>query len=257
MRIQSGLAHHPIPYLRNEFAGMHFRFKQFSIRQERCPVKINTDGVLLGAWVNTNASTKILDIGTGTGVIALMLAQRNPHAFIDAVEINEEAAGQAAENILSSPWSNRIKVHLQRIQDFVCTNHSGYDLIVSNPPYFISGTPSSHSGKRIGRHASSLPHEELIYSVQSLLNSKGSFGCILPVREGEKFVEMGVSYGLYPRRITEVFPDKNKKMERLLLELSRSSTSSPYRDQICIRQAESGDYSDRYREITRAFYLRF
>ncbi|NJL74592.1 MAG: methyltransferase [Saprospiraceae bacterium] len=139
-----------------------FQFKQFSITQDRCPMKVGTDGVLLGAWAEVSQAKNILDVGAGTGLIAIMLGQRTSDAEIDAVEIDEIACAQATENIERVAWSSRLKVFPISIQDYVKTSSKTYDLIVSNPPFFTGGTFSDKQDRASVRHAIKLPHGDLL-----------------------------------------------------------------------------------------------
>ena len=151
-----------------------FAFKQFTIKQDRCAMKVGTDAVLLGCWVIPNGSKTILDIGTGTGVIALMLAQKTD-AFIDAIDIDENAVKQAQENISDSKFSQRIKVTLNSFQDYSKDTDKRFDLIVSNPPYFEQSLKSTDEQRSQARHAYVLPFEELLDGVVKILNPKGNF----------------------------------------------------------------------------------
>ncbi len=146
-----------------------FYFKQFTVQQDRCAMKIGTDGVLLGAWAEVTGARQVLDIGTGSGVIALMLAQRAEKALIHAVEVDEDAYGQACENVQAAPWAGRMSVFHAAIQDYVQTSGQQYDLIVSNPPFFSGGTFSASQDRNSVRHTVKLPHGDLLQAVRKLL----------------------------------------------------------------------------------------
>ena len=169
-----------------------FNFKQFSIEQDQCPMKVGTDGVLLGAWVDTSNTENILDIGTGTGLIAIMLAQRTQTAQIDAVEIDNHACSQAQANMEASPWNDRLKSIESSIQDFAKLSQTEYDLIVSNPPFFTGGTLSAQNDRNNVRHTVKLPNGELLSSARRLLKKDGRFCVVLPLIEGLRFKELSL-----------------------------------------------------------------
>ena len=162
-------------------ANPFFTFKQFTIRHDRCAMKVGTDGVLLGAWTSVDHSHRLLDIGTGTGLIALMLAQRCPQAFITAIDIDAEAVEQARENALSSPWKDRVEVLLQDICTFPANQQ--FDTIVSNPPYFIDSLKCPDDQRNTARHTDTLDAERLLASVARLLTDDGRFSIILPAEQ--------------------------------------------------------------------------
>lgn len=232
-----------------------FRFKAFAVRQNRCPMKVGTDGVLLGAWVGVEPEDRrILDIGTGTGLLALMLAQRTP-ARIEAVEIDEQSALEARDNVLASPWSDRIGV--------VCTDVQTYDpgcrfdLIVSNPPFYVDSLVSPDGGRTRVRHAEALPFEALRDAVLRLLAPDGRFALVLPPPEAARFVALAAGR-LFVRRRTEVCPTPGRGVRRWLLELGRTPCTTPETDRLVIARGNaSGDYTPEYRALTRDFYLKF
>lgn len=169
--------------------GTSFAFKQFIIKQDKCAMKVGTDAVLLGAWVIPNGSKQILDIGTGTGVVALMLAQKT-EAHIDAIDIDENAFIQAKQNVSESKFANQVSVIHSSLQDYSKITSNKYNLIVTNPPYFEQSLKSSDEQRSFARHADVLPFEELIEGVTKLLDQKGKFCLILPTLEAEKFRAM-------------------------------------------------------------------
>lgn len=234
-----------------------FRFKAFSVDHNENAMKVGTDGVLLGAWANTSNRMKILDIGTGTGLIALMLAQKNNNAQITAVEIDEKAATLAQNNVNNSPWSSRIIVINQSIQNYARKAAEKYDLIVSNPPFFSGGTFSSSQDKALIRHTVKLAHSELLSSVRSLLQSDGSFEVILPYIEGLRLIELAKTYGLHAQHMTTVYPDESKKAERLLISFGKSACDQPMNESLYIRDETTKDYSNPYKALTKDFYINF
>lgn len=230
-----------------------FRFKQFVVRQDRCAMKVGTDGVLLGSWVNAGESGRILDIGTGTGLIALMMAQKSD-AVIDAIDIDEEATGQAAENFYLSPWSSRLNAIRQSVQEFSSHTPNRYDLIVSNPPYFMGAHLSPSEARNIARHMDdALSIEELTDCVTRLLNPEGRFCVILPYMEGMKFLEYAELHGLYACHLTKVKTKIDKQEKRLMMEFE-SVRKELVKDELVI-QEEDMSYSQEYIELTREFYM--
>ena len=159
-----------------------FRFKQFTIHQDACAMKVGTDGVLLGVLADVTAATHLLDIGTGTGLVALMLAQRNPSMSIDAIEIDSKAAKQAAENVAQSPWP-QIRVHCAALQTY--TANQPYNLIVSNPPYFVNSLKAPKAARTTARHTDSLSFNELVEGVDRLLSPAGHWVQEWPDRFGD------------------------------------------------------------------------
>jgi len=233
-----------------------FRFKKFEIYQDKCSMKVNTDGVLLGAWSNINQSKNALDIGTGTGIIAMMLAQRNPFLKVTAVEIEIEAYLQAKNNMEQSIFGERLIAVHSSLQDYVNIAEIQFDLIISNPPFFTGGTFSSNENKANVRHTIKLSHSDLLLSVKKLLASDGYFDVILPYIEGLRFVEMADKYDISLVRMTEVRSRINKGIERLLLRFKHGVTSDFVRDEFVIYQGNGAkDYSEEFTSLTKDFYL--
>ena len=189
-----------------------FRFRQFTVHQERCAMKVSTDGVLLGAWTQCEGAQRVLDIGTGTGLLALMIAQRC-QARIDAVEIDPDACEQAKENFQSSPWSERLQLVAMSFQAFCKTNPEPYELILSNPPYFSNSLRSADEKRNTARHNSTLLPKELITGVEALLKDQGICSLILPFDEGQQLIGQAEAQGLYCSRVTEVKGDREKSTQ--------------------------------------------
>ncbi len=218
-------------------------------------MKVGTDGILLGAWANVESASSILDIGAGTGLIAIMLAQRSPAADIHAVEIDVEACAQAAANMENSPWAERLKAIHSSIQDYAKLSPYRYDLIVSNPPFFSGGTFSSSQDKTSVRHTIKLPHGDLLIAVRSLLSEQGKFCAVLPSMEGLRFVELAKRYGIYCTKTTAVKPLEGKPVERLLLQFERMEKEMA-KDELTIQKgAGANNWTEAFVELTGAFYL--
>lgn len=232
-----------------------FQFKQFSVNQSDCTMMVGTDGVLLGAWADADGAAKVLDIGTGTGLIALMLAQRLPGAEIHAVEISKEATQLAQENIAATPWKDRMKVFNMPVQDFAKFTDHQYDLIISNPPFFSGGTFSKKEDKNIARHTVRLPNGDLLNAVRRLLSKSGRFVVILPYLEGLRFEEMARQYHFYLTKKTEVLPNEGKPVERLLMEFAYEEAPT-IQETLVIETDKRHVYTAEYVDLTKDFYLK-
>jgi tRNA1Val (adenine37-N6)-methyltransferase len=228
-----------------------FHFKQFSIYQDRCAMKVGTDGVLLGAWVEIGDEKRILDIGTGTGLIALMLAQRS-NAFIDAIEIEKAAAEQAKGNIFNSPWANRVTVRAVSLQEYFPDTF--FDLIVSNPPYFTNSQQNPGSKRELARHTHALSPFELIEGICRLIQQNGRFALIYPADSFDVIKDMACARGFSAKRITRILPTPNSIARRILAEFSFSNNETDY-DEIIIEENGRYQYSQKFKELTGEFYL--
>lgn len=236
--------------------GNTFAFKLFTIVQDKCAMKVGTDAVLLGAWAKCNAkSCYILDIGTGTGVIALMMAQKYNVALIDAIDIDHNAYLQAQENVASSNWNNRINVFETSLQQFQ-TNYK-YNIIISNPPYFINSSKTPHESRTNARHSDLLPYEELVDGVIRLLEDEGCFFVILPQKEGELFIELAESKKLFLNKLTRVKTKHNSPISKRLLMQFGFKRNNFFEDELVIETEERHQYSEEYKELTKDFYLNF
>lgn len=232
---------------------MVFHFKQFSISQKQTAMKVGTDGVLLGAWSNTNGSTA-LDIGTGTGLIALMLAQRNPDLKIDAVEVDRSATREARINFEASPWINRLNVIQTTVQEYA--PDAIYDIIVCNPPYFINSTKAPEASRQTARHTDTLSHQDLCVAVQRLLSGSGSFNIVLPVEEAQQFIQEAEKHQLHLNRKCVVFPKPESNPKRWLMEFSFQK-GELNKENITIETEKRHEYSKEYLTLTKDFYLNF
>jgi len=233
----------------------YFKFKKFTINQDKCAMKVGTDGVLLGAWVNCENANSVFDIGTGTGLIALMIAQRSK-ARIDAIEIDKVASEQAQENVMNSPWAEKINIEHKSLQDFLIHCDIKYDLIISNPPYFQNSLYAPDEKRTNARHNSNLEFEDIICGALKLLNDDGVLSVILPYLEGAMFILKAVESGLYCVRQTNVLSNPGKEPKRLLLEFMK--IKKPLVEQeIIIELNKRHVYSDAYKNLTKDFYLAF
>ena len=232
-----------------------FSFKKFVIEQDRCAMKIGTDGVLLGAWTPIeNNPFSILDIGAGTGVIALMLAQRSNAEQIDALEIDEEAYEQSVDNFENSPWSDRLFCFHAGLDEFVEEPEDEYDLIVSNPPFYTDDYKSENEQRDLARFADAMPFEDLIEAAALLLSENGIFAVIIPFKEEENFLALATAYELFPLKITRVKGTPTTEIKRSLLAFSRNENSVITIDELSIETSRH-QYTSEYIELTKDFYL--
>lgn len=235
-----------------------FRFKQFEIAQDQCAMKVGTDATILGAWAMITDAASILDIGTGTGVLALMVAQRNALAAITALEFDEAAYLQAKSNFENSSWKKRLKIIHSAVQHFQ-TNEK-FDVIISNPPFYSHDkhlSPAEVSRRR-ARSTETLTYDDLCRSVALLLKQNGSFQLIIPIESGNEFIEIAKEKGLFLYHKTTIFPSVQKPAKRLLLGFS--NVSEAYcEDQLVIRKEGSGnhDYSPEFVELLKDFLIVF
>lgn len=238
-------------------ANNYFEFKQFRIDQDGSAMKVGTDGVLLGAWADISEANTILDIGTGTGLIAMMAAQRtNEKTVIDAVEIEESSYQQALSNFANCPWASRINAYHSSFQDFCQSQGAKYDAIVSNPPYFLNGLNAKEESRTKARHADHLPFEELIAGSIKLLSEKGTLSVVLPVEEGELFIRLARLSGFCLKRKVSVLPNPGKPAKRYLLEFSVQTCDLQISD-LRVENGQRHVYSPEYIALTKDFYLKF
>jgi tRNA1Val (adenine37-N6)-methyltransferase len=232
-----------------------FQFKKFTISQEGATHKVGTDGVLLGAWVNVNNCKSILEIGTGSGVIALMLAQRGGEGVkIEALEIQHEDAVQAKKNVANSRWCNQIKVHEIAAQKF--SPGVDYDLIVSNPPFFTNSMLPPGDKRIKVRHTESLSFDDLLATARRFLKVDGRFAVILPTAESRLFKDIAFTkYQLFCIRQCEFRTRVDKPVERLLMEFSRDG--KPTVKEELLLYNEDNEWSEQYQKLTADFYLKF
>jgi tRNA1Val (adenine37-N6)-methyltransferase len=233
-----------------------FTFKKFTLEQDRCAMKVGTDGVLLGAWTPIEHDPySILDIGAGTGLIALMLAQRSFAEQIDALEIDEEAYEQATDNFENSPWNDRLFCFHAGLDEFVDEPEDEYDLIVSNPPFYSEDYKTDNEQRDLARFTDALPFEDLIEAADLLLSEKGIFAVIIPFKEEEKFITLAEEFELYPIKITRVKGTPITEIKRSLLAFSRTKSTDFLIDELVIETARH-QYTPDYIELTKEFYLK-
>jgi tRNA1Val (adenine37-N6)-methyltransferase len=232
----------------------YFRFKQFTVWQDQCAMKVCTDACILGAYADVASAGQILDIGAGTGLLSLMLAQRSP-ASIDAVEMDDKAYQQANQNVARSPFSDRIRVHHGRIQDFTAPEPGSYDLIISNPPFFKNHLRSPDPGRNEALHTATLSFAELLDAIVHLLHPTGKCSILLPVYESRLLEEAASSRGLFTVQRLQVRHSPKHPLFRTVTTIAKAPV--PVREEeLCIYEDEQV-YSEAFRTLLRDYYLIF
>lgn len=236
-------------------ANTYFQFKQFRVEQDRCAMKVCTDACIQGAYTRTTEPTKhLLDIGTGTGLLSLMLAQRYPHLLIDAVEIEPIALEQARQNVANSPWASAIRLHQTDIRHF--TPEHRYELIISNPPFYPAHLQSGNQRKNQAHHHESLSFEALATAVKRLLTADGICSILLPPRQAQEFSQLAEKEGLHLQHELVVQESAAHKPHRSIRFYSQPYKKSPSIDRLIIRD-EEGNYSSQFRQLLQPYYLIF
>lgn len=235
---------------------MSFQFKQFTLHQDRCAMKVGTDAVLLGAWTPIPKDIfSVLDIGSGTGILSLMLAQRTLAEQIDAIEIDEEAYEQCVENFENSNWGDRLFCYHAGLDEFVEEmEDESYDLIISNPPFYTDEYKSDTEKRNLARFEDALPFEELIESAANLLNEFGIFSVIIPFKEEKRFIQLASEFHLYPFKITRVKGNKTSEIKRSLLAFTWDEQIT-IEDELTI-EVTRHQYTQEYIQLTKEFYLK-
>lgn len=235
---------------------LNFRFKQFTVWHDQCAMKVGTDGVLLGAWCPLpEKRSRILDVGTGSGLIALMLAQRCPDAEIDAIDIDEAAVKQAQANFAASPWSERL--HAQRIslQEYQLSSiNYQFDLILSNPPYFVDSLKNPDKQRQTARHTDSLSYRDLLRCSAQLLSENGRLALILPAEAETIIFAEAKRVGLFAERLTHVYSKSGKPLKRILVAFKKGAGGCCETNDFHI-ESETSSRSEEYAKLTEEFYL--
>jgi len=232
-----------------------FRFKQFTIQQENAAMKVGTDGVLLGAWTSVpGPGSSVLDIGTGTGLVALMIAQRTKDVRVDTLEIDPSSAMQAEENFQNSPWQEQLNSIHSSFQDYAARCKTQYDLIICNPPYFTGSYKTPSKEKNLARHDDSLSLEEIFRDSVPLMKETTVISLILPVDKEARAFNLVHEHQMYCRRLTRVFPAPGKSIHRVLLELS-FIPGKCLEDHLTIETEMRHRYTDKFKYLVNEFYL--
>jgi len=234
-----------------------FQFKQFSLQQDRCAMKVGTDGVLLGAWAPIDHKPySVLDIGAGTGLIALMLAQRSQAEQVDAIEIDENAFEQCVDNFENSPWNDRLFCFHASLDDFMDDlEDEAYDLIVSNPPFYSEDFKTENESRDLARFQDALPFEDLVEAASVLLSESGVLAVIVPFKEEARLIALAKECDLFPLKITRVKGTPTAEIKRSLVAFSFAETHELSIDELVIETARH-QYTEDYIALTKDFYLK-
>ncbi len=233
-----------------------FSFKNFNINQDRCAMKIGTDAVLLGAWCPIdNKPFSVLDIGAGTGILSLMLAQRTSAEQIDALEIDENAYEQCVENFEASPWSDRLFCYHAGLYEFVEEPEEEYDIIISNPPFYSEDYKTENTQRDLARFQDAMPFEELVEAADLLLSENGIFAVIIPFKEEERFIDLCAEAELFPIKVTRVKGSYTTPIVRSLLAFKRYELSVLEANELVI-EINRHEYTNDYIALTQDFYLK-
>ena len=231
-----------------------FRFKKFTIHQDKCAMKVGTDGVLLGAWTDPRLATKIADIGTGTGLIAIMLAQKS-NASVTGIEIDTGAATQAKENMSNTLWKDRLNVVEADIKDYYPHHEAEFDLIVSNPPFFNENTKGYSEKRNIARHTDGLSFGLLVEAVSFILKEDGRFSVIIPATSAQEFISEAIRHKLSLTRKTEVITKLGTPAKRVMMEFCKNTSNNATTEYAQLLLSENGNKSQEYINLTSDFYL--
>ena len=232
-----------------------FRFKQFSVAQEHCAMKIGTDAVLLGAWADVDSQpNSILDIGAGTGVLTLMLAQRSGAELIDALEIDDAAYEQCVGNFEASDWGDRLFCYHAALDEFTEEIEDQYDLIISNPPFYTDTFKTENEERNKARFEDAMPFTELLKSVSKLLSPTGQFNVVIPFSEESSFIELAAKEGLYPSRILHIRGQESSPVKRSLICFRFEKQT--IETQELIIEITRHQYTKEYTNLTKDFYLK-
>lgn len=234
----------------------YFKFKYFTVYHDKCAMKVGTDGVLLGAWASISNCRNVVDVGTGSGLIALMLAQRNPEIRVLGIDIDANAALQASENFISSPFSKRLEARNSSFDEWVDSSREKVDAIISNPPFFATSLQSPDVGRTLARHNDTLPLQKLFAGTKRKLTDNGLLSLILPYNQKIKAVKIAESLRFSLSRITTVYPTPNSQPKRVLLEFVLQSVNVFHEDEIVIEKARH-EYSSDFVSLLKDFYLDF
>ncbi|MEZ5196637.1 MAG: methyltransferase [Bacteroidales bacterium] len=232
-----------------------FQFKQFNLMDEKSAMKLSTDAVLLGSLIQPVKTGFVLDIGTGSGIISLMIAQQSD-TVIDAIDIDPDSIEEARLNFQNSKWKSQLNAVHCSLKDFVNTSSKQYDLVVSNPPYFSNSFKSPDLSRTISKHNDQLSRHELLHGADQHLHPQGSFWVIIPFDGVSSFSELAKSAGLYLQQEFVIFPKRNKPANRVVMEFRKNKPKEIESKKLIIRNL-NGSYTNKYKMVTKDFYLKF
>ena len=236
-------------------ANSWFKFKQFAIIQDKVAMKVGTDGVILGAWADVSESKTILDVGTGTGLLSLMLAQRNTQAKITAIDIDKDAALQANENFLASEWTKRLLAIHTSLEDYSEASCTAFDFVICNPPFFKNAFKSHDDSRNKARHDDCLSYRELINVSYRITTARGRLAVIIPYQTEKEFLHIASQEGFFLKRLLRVKPTPKKDFVRSVIELYKNEVADTEMSRMIIEDGGRHAYSDDYIHLTKDFYL--
>jgi tRNA1Val (adenine37-N6)-methyltransferase len=232
-----------------------FKFKQFKVEQDKCAMKIGTDSVLLGAWTSVNHNPfNVLDIGAGTGILSLMIAQRSHAQQIEAIEIDDDAYEQCVDNFENSPWNDKLFCFHASILEYIEAVNEKFDLIICNPPFYSEDYKTPDKARNLARFSDAMPLEHIIFAVIYFLSKKGKFSIVAPFKEEKNIIEEASLINLYPNCILRVKGNPNSEIKRSLIEFSFSE--SDIKTSELIIENERHQYTQDYISLTKDFYLK-
>jgi tRNA1Val (adenine37-N6)-methyltransferase len=231
-----------------------FHFRHFSLMHHQSTMKVGTDAILLGAWVDVDKVTTVLDIGTGSGIIPLMIAQRNSMATIVGVDIDGPSVAEAALNFKISQWRKRLMAVKADIRDFVTNCDRRFDLIVSNPPFFTHGHKAQFQRRNLARFTDTLPFSDHVKAAEALLEKNGKLTIVLPTTESPKYIENAISAGFSVVRCLNIVPVEGREPNRVIIEFKKKSQVHAVAETFVIRNS-CGNFSDDYKKLLHNYYL--